>query len=56
MSLFDEMLKDEDYKKLFDQLSDDQRPIIMDSIRKLVEGVETAVILPLTDPEKKQGQ
>jgi len=56
MSLFDEMLKDEDYKKLFDQLSDDQRPIIMDSIRKLVERVETTIIVPMIDLEKKQGQ
>ncbi|MFA6049841.1 MAG: hypothetical protein WC761_01470 [Candidatus Paceibacterota bacterium] len=47
MSLFDEMLKNEEYRKMFDQLSDDERPILMDSIRKLVEQVEKAIIIPI---------
>lgn len=47
MSLFDEMLKNEHYKKLFDELPDDERPILMESIRKLVEQVEKAIILPI---------
>jgi len=47
MSLFDELLKNEEYRKLFDQIPDDEKPILMSSLRKLVEDVETAIILPV---------
>lgn len=47
MSLFDELLKNEEYRKLFEQLPDDERPVLMDSLRKFVDQVENSVILPL---------
>ncbi len=56
MSLFDEMLKDENYKRLFDQLSDDQRPIIMNSMRQLVEKIEETIIVPFTFIQKNKGK
>ena len=47
MSLFDEMMKNEEYKKLFDQFADDQKPLIIDRIRLLMNEVETKMIEPL---------
>lgn len=42
-SLFDEMLKNEEYRKLFDSLPDDEKPIIMQSVRQFVNDVEKSV-------------
>ena len=47
MSLFDQMLKDENYKKLFDRLPDDEKAVIMASIRQFVEQFEKAVLQPI---------
>ena len=43
MSLFDEMMKNEDYKKLFDALPDDEKPILMNSVKKFVEDFEKSL-------------
>lgn len=51
--LFEEMLKNEAYRKLFDELPDDERKIIMDNIRKLVEQFEDAFIKPIENQEGK---
>lgn len=47
MSMFDEMLKNEHYKKLFDALPDDEKAVIMASVRKFVEEFEETVLKPL---------
>lgn len=47
MSLFDEMMKNEEYRKMFDQFPDDQKPIIMERIRILLEDTETKILIPM---------
>lgn len=39
-SLFDEMLKNKEYSDLFDALPADEKPILMQSVRKFVEQFE----------------
>lgn len=53
MALFDDLMKKEEYRKLFDQLPEDQKPIIMESIRKLVEQFENNVLSPIQNLIKK---
>lgn len=47
MSLFDEMLKNENYMKLFENLPAEERAILMNSMRQMVEEVEQKFIDPL---------
>lgn len=47
MSLFDEMMKNEEYRKMFDQFPDDQKPIIMERIRILLEDTENKILIPM---------
>lgn len=42
-SLFDEMLKNKEYSDLFDSLPADEKPILMQSVRKFVEQFEKAL-------------
>jgi len=42
-SLFDEMLKDEEYRKLFDALPDDEKPLLMNSVRRFVDDFEKSL-------------
>lgn len=42
-SLFDEMLSDEEYRKLFDALPDDEKPLLMNSVRKFVDDFEKSL-------------
>lgn len=43
MSLFDEMIKNEEYKKLFEILPDDEKPILLNSIKNFVDDFEKAL-------------
>lgn len=47
MSLFDDMMKNEEYRKMFDQFPDDQKPIIMERIRILLEDTENKILIPM---------
>lgn len=49
MSLFDKLLEEPEYKKLYESLPNDERPIMMDAMRKLVEQFEYSVIAPLNN-------
>lgn len=53
MSLFDEMLKNDDYRRLFDNLPDDEKPILMHSVRKFVEDFEKS-LEKITEAVKQQ--
>ena len=49
MSAFDELLKNEDYRKLLDQLAPDERKPIEEALRKFVEDFENYLIKPLSN-------
>lgn len=44
MSLFDELMKQEGYKKIFELFPDSQRQIIIDGVKKFVEDAEKNII------------
>lgn len=44
MSLFDELMKQQSYKKLFEMFPDDQKQIIMDRIKKLLDDSEENIL------------
>jgi len=48
MSLFDKLLENPTYSSLFNQLSDEDKSIMLQSMRKLVEDFENGIILPYT--------
>lgn len=50
MSLFDELMKQEGYRKLFELFPDSQRQLIMDGVKKFVEDAEKNILTP---PSKK---
>jgi hypothetical protein len=37
------MMKNDEYRKLFEALSDDEKPVLMNSIRKFVEDFEKSL-------------
>lgn len=47
MSLFDEMLKNKDYSRLFENLPAEEKSILLNSMRKMVEEIENNFINPL---------
>lgn len=52
--LFDDLLKDENYKKLFEKLSEEDAVVLQESMRKLTEDFEAKLLKPLkTILEKK---
>lgn len=60
MSLFDELMKKEEYKKLFDNYPDYQRQYIIDAVKNFVENSEKNLLEPIKiaiqsqkNPEKK---
>ncbi len=55
MSLFDELLEKEEYKKLYENLPDDERPIVMEAMRKLVEQFEKTILIPLKNSDIVKG-
>lgn len=47
MSLFDELMKNEAYKRLFDEFPDDQKPLLIERIRNFMDEAENKLIVPL---------
>jgi len=47
MSTFDELMKNEEYQKIFDKFPDDQKPLIIERIRAFMEEAENKLIVPL---------
>lgn len=53
MTLFDEIMESKHYKKLLEQLPEDERVVILDSLRKFVEEFENSVLVPLKNLDSK---
>jgi hypothetical protein len=47
MSLFDELMKHEAYKKLFENYPEDQRQYIIDSLKNFVDNTEINLLVPV---------
>jgi len=51
--LFDQLMQVEEYRKLFDKFSDDQKPVLIERVRAFLEEAETKLINPLNDLAEK---
>jgi hypothetical protein len=51
--LFDQLMQVEEYRKLFDKFSDDQKPLLIERVRSFLEEAESKLINPLTDLAEK---
>lgn len=49
MSMFDELMKNENYRKIFKEFPDDQRPLLIERIRNFMNEAENKLINPLKD-------
>lgn len=49
MSMFDELMNNENYRKLFEEFPDDQRPLLIERIRNFMNEAENKLINPLKD-------
>ena len=49
MSLFDELMKHEQYRKIFDEFPDDQKPLIIERIRSFMDETESKIINPFKE-------
>jgi hypothetical protein len=47
MSLFDEIIKQEQYRSLFDNYPDDQRELILEKVKEFMEDAEKKILVPL---------
>lgn len=47
MSMFDELMKNEQYRKIFDQFPDDQKPLLIERIRQFMDEAENKLIKPV---------
>jgi len=47
MSLFDELMKQEQYRMLFDNYPDDQKALIMEKIKEFMDDAEKKILNPL---------
>lgn len=47
MTLYEQMIASEEYKKLFDQLPNDRKYIIQEDMRKFMDDVENKLINPI---------
>jgi len=45
--LFDRLLKDKEYKKLLEQLPEDERVVVIKSLKEITERFENEVYAPL---------
>lgn len=45
--LFDRLMKDPEYKRLLDQLSEDERVVVIKSLKEITERFENEVYTPL---------
>jgi hypothetical protein len=48
-NLFDEMLRDDSYRKLLDNVPEDIRPILVENLRKLVTDFDEKLLSVLRD-------
>jgi sulfur carrier protein ThiS len=46
MTLFEEILENKTYSELLNNLPDDERPVILASLKKFVENFETKILQP----------
>ena len=49
MSLFDELMKQDQYYQLFDHYADDQKQLIIEKIKEFMEDAEKRIIIPLQE-------
>ena len=49
MSMFDELMKNEQYRKIFDQFPDDQKPLLIERIKTLMDETENNLLKPVQD-------
>lgn len=47
MSLFDEIISSKQYQDLLNELPDDERKVVLESLRELVDGFEKGIIEPI---------
>jgi hypothetical protein len=47
MTLYEQMIASEEYKKLFDQLPNDRKYIIQEDMKKFMDDVENKLINPI---------
>ena len=47
MSLYEQLISSEEYKKMFEQLPEDRRYQIQEDMKKFIEDVENKLINPL---------
>ncbi len=47
MSLFDELMKHESYRKLFESYPEDQRQLVIDSLKNFVDHTEINLLAPV---------
>ena len=47
MTLYEQMIASEEYKKLFEQLPDDRKYAIQEDMKKFIDDVENKLINPL---------
>lgn len=45
--MFEDLMKIEGYRKIFDQFPDDQKPIVMERIRQFMDEAENKLIKPV---------
>lgn len=53
MTLFEEILKNKTYSDLLDSLPDDEKPVIMSTLKKFVDDYENTVLKPLKIVDSK---
>jgi hypothetical protein len=49
MSMFDELMKNEQYRKIFDQFPDDQKPLLIERIKNLMDETENKLLKPVQE-------
>lgn len=49
MSMFEELMKNEQYRKIFDQFPDDQKPLLIERIKQFMNDAEFKLIKPVQE-------
>lgn len=47
--MFDELMKNEQYRKIFDQFPDDQKPLLIERIKNLMDETENKLLKPVQE-------
>jgi len=53
MTLFEEILENKTYADLLSKLPDDERPVVLSTLKKFVDDYENRVLKPLKNLEDK---